>query len=79
MITLEKIDEAIVNLFHEPVIMKEVIQQDPAYQYNRVQWMQIIMQNLWMDGISYNHNQYTKLIHDSMTHYNKKGSIINGQ
>ena len=78
MITLEKIDTAIQNLFHDKEVMKNIIQKDAAYDYNRVQWMQIIIRTLWMNNINYMHNEHTKVIHESMHLYETTGSIIGG-
>lgn len=54
----------------------ETIQKDNSWNNNRICFLKISVQHLWVNNILPSKNEYTQIIYESMQNYIKTGIII---
>lgn len=54
----------------------KTIQEDSSWNNNRICFLKISVQNMWMNNVLLSKNKYTQIIYESMQKYIKTGIII---
>ena len=73
---LSNLDRAIMECSGIKKEHMKTIQEDSSWNNNRICFLKISVQNMWMNNVLFSKNKYTQIIYESMQKYIKTGIII---
>lgn len=73
---LSNLDRAIMECSGIKKEHMKTIQEDSSWNNNRICFLKISVQNMWMNNVLPSKNKYTQIIYESMQKYIKTGIII---